>query len=351
MSELLEHLQKKYELDQVSAANLTRPLTIDFYHKWLSQNYHGEMTYLKNHAPTKETPQLLGPNLKSAITIAQNYFPAVEATETSYPARIALYARNNDYHFWLKEKLNKAIEDLKIQFPEQIFLPHVDSGPVLERDLARKAGLGWFGKNTCLIHPKKGSLFFIAEILTSLELEQLEPKQIEPLPDFCGNCTKCIDICPTQAIKEPHVLKADECISYLTIESKKTPPLELRTKIHDWFFGCDLCQTVCPWNQKVFRQKKISASPLISTQLINSALSKSEQIDFFRSILISSNKQIQKRFYGTALFRAGGFGLKRNALIVIANLKMAELKTEVQLQKQDPKLSELAEWCIQQLIN
>lgn len=349
MSELLESLQKKYALDQVSAANLTRPLTIDFYNKWLSQNYHGEMTYLQNHAPTKETPQLLDPNLKSAITIAQNYFPSVEATETSYPARIALYARNNDYHFWLKEKLNKAIEDLKIQFPDHIFLPHVDSGPVLERDLAHKAGLGWFGKNTCLIHPQKGSLFFIAEILTSLELEQLKPEPMEPIPDFCGNCTKCIDICPTQAIKEPHVLKADECISYLTIESKKTPPLELRTKIKDWFFGCDLCQTVCPWNQKVFRQNKITTTPLISTEMINSGLSRSEQIDFFRSILISSNKQIQKRFYGTALFRAGGFGLKRNALIVIANLKMTELKAEVQMQEQDPKLSELAVWCVEQL--
>ncbi len=349
MSEILELLQKKLEFDQISATRLTRPLTIDFYNKWLSQNFHGEMTYLQSHAETKETPQLLNPNLKSAITIAQNYFPTVEATETSYPARIALYARNNDYHFWLKEKLNTAIEDLKIQFPDQIFLPHVDSGPVLERDLAHKSGLGWFGKNTCLIHPKKGSLFFIAEILTSLDLEFLNPDPIEPLPDFCGNCTKCIDICPTQAIKEPHVLKADECISYLTIESKKTPPLELRAKINDWFFGCDLCQTVCPWNQKVFRQKKITASPLISRETINSGLSRSEQIDFFRSILISSNKLIQKRFFGTALFRAGGFGLKRNALIVIANLKIVELKDEVQAMKQDPKLSELAEWCAGQL--
>jgi epoxyqueuosine reductase len=349
MLDLKQKIKEQFNFDQVGFTRLERPLTIDFYKKWIQNDYHGEMNYLQLHTDSKETPQLLNPQLKSALSITQSYYPAPEPTSTKYPARIALYARNNDYHFWLKDKLQKTIDLLKLKFPNDIFLPHVDSGPVLERDLAYKAGLGWFGKNTCLIHPKHGSLFFIAEILTSLDPDPFMNSPIEPLPDFCGQCTKCIDICPTQAIKDPRTLKADECISYLTIESKKSPPLELRSKINDWFFGCDLCQTVCPWNQKVFRQKEIQDPILTSTEKTLSNFDKSEQIEFFRSLLTSSNKQIQKRFFGTALFRAGGFGLKRNALIVIGNQKILELKNDVIPLLKDPKLGELADWCLTQL--
>jgi len=350
MIDLLNSFKTKYNLDQISVTTLSTPVTIDFYEKWLLKNYHGEMAYLKNHFEIKKTPQMIDQTLISAITITQNYFPTVMPTLDKYPARIALYAQNNDYHFWLKDKLQKIITELQHTFPKNLFLAYTDSGPILERDLAHKAGLGWFGKNTCLIHPKKGSLFFIAEILTNVPPQDLTPLiQLNPLPDFCGTCTKCIDICPTQAIKEPHVLKADECISYLTIESKTIPRPELRSKIADWFFGCDLCQTVCPWNQKIFRQLKIETTDLVSTQSFLDLKNKTEQIIFFRDILTASNKKIQKRFFGTALFRAGGFGLKRNALIVIANQKIVELTPEVLNLKNQAKLSELAIWCLEQL--
>jgi epoxyqueuosine reductase len=343
---LLDQFKTDFNFDQVSTANLEKPVTIDFYEKWLKQNYNGEMTYLETHLPAKKLPQLIHSDLVSAITVAQSYFPAPQPTVEKYPARIAMYAQNNDYHFWLKEKLQKMIYVLQEKFPNDIFLAYTDSGPILERDLAQKAGLGWFGKNTCLIHPKHGSLFFIAEILTSLKIENQIP--IEPIPNFCGTCTKCIDICPTNAIKEPQVLKADECISYLTIEAKTAPPVHLRSKINDWFFGCDLCQTVCPWNEKVFRQKKIIPQNEISTEKYLNTENQSEQTEFFRQILTSSNKQIQKRFFGTALFRAGGFGLKKNALIVIGNKKIAELKDEVSNLSADPKLRELVDWCLEQ---
>ena len=263
---------------------------------------------------------------------------------------MAVYAQNKDYHFWLKDKLLKIILELKSHFPNEEFLPFVDSGPVLERNWAFENGMGWFGKNTCLIHPQHGSLFFIAEIFTTLPVSQ---KALAPIPDFCGKCRKCIEICPTGALIEPQVLKADLCISYLTIEAKTTPTLELRTKIGDWFFGCDLCQMTCPWNEKVFRTLNLPVTDSISTDplLLLDTDKRQELIYFFKQILTSSNKKIAKQFADSPLSRAGGNGLKRNALVVIGNKKLVELKDEVQLLTTHPKLAELADWCLACLPN
>lgn len=374
LNQTFQKFQTLLGFNQIAIGPLKTPLTIEFYEKWIAKDFQAQMGYLKDHLPTKKNPRLLNQNLNSVITITQPYFPAPQPTEIKIPARIATYAQNNDYHFWLKEKLNILIIELKKEFPQHEFLPYVDSGPILERNWAYENGMGWFGKNTCLIHPKFGSLFFIAEILTTLNIDAglptsdaesnlsepttsssasvaLETKQtdhpIAPLPDFCGKCRKCIEICPTNALIEPHVLQAEKCISYLTIESKTTPPLELRPKMNDWFFGCDLCQTTCPWNEKVFRANNLSELPATSTQIFlqpNPELS-----EFFKTILNSSNKQIAKMFTGSALFRAGGNGLKRNALVVIANRRMTDLKEDVQKLTTHPKLAELADWCLQQL--
>lgn len=344
-------LIKKLNLDQVSFVPLSQPISLSFYQKWLNQNYYGSMNYLKEHFELKSDPRKINSAFQSVITVTQSYFPAIKPSSIALPARTALYAQNDDYHFWLKEKLQQAILWLSQKYPNEIFSPYVDSGPILEKDIAYRAGHGWFGKNSCLIHPQKGSLFFIAEILTSLEYKPETQISISPQPDMCGTCTRCMDICPTSAIIEPKVIKADQCISYLTIESKTTPPLELRTKMNDWFFGCDLCQTVCPWNQKVFRNQKIPMTNLISTQPILDLdpVEYSNLIDFFKMILTSSNKKIQKHFTDSALHRAGGFGLKRNALIVIANRQIKELREDVKLLVNDPKLGELAHWTIAQL--
>jgi epoxyqueuosine reductase len=342
-------LLQKFKLDQVSWINLKTPLTIEFYKNFLDHNFQGSMNYLKDHFEMKSNPQSIDPEFKSVITVTQSYFPPPTPLNIKIPARVASYAQNKDYHFWIKEKLNQCIQELKIQFPDEVFAPFVDSGPILEKDYAYQAGHGWFGKNTCLIHPKKGSFFFIAEILTSIEVKT--SIAFEPLPDFCGTCTKCMDICPTGALISPKVMKADQCIAYYTIESKITPPLEMRKKINDWFFGCDLCQSVCPWNEKFFREQKIEKSHQTSTSdLLN--LNESEQqelIEFYRMILTSSNKALQKHFHGSAFFRASGYGLKRNALIVVANRKLHSLKNEVSKLKDDPKLAELAEWTLREL--
>ena len=342
----LDQLKTEFKLNDLKIGPLNTPLTIDFYEKWLNQDFHASMGYLKDHLELKRTPQQISQNLRSVISVAQSYFPSAQKSQQNFPARIALYSQNEDYHFWLKEKLHKIAAQLKIDFPEHEFLVYVDSGPVLERDLAYQNGLGWFGKNTCLIHPQHGSLFFIAEILTSLETENAN----QVLPDFCGKCNKCQEVCPTQAIVAPKTLDANKCISFLTIESKTTPPIELRPKIGDWFFGCDLCQTVCPWNEKYFKLNDLlndsgtSKSPL---KELNSQ-ERTELIEYFRFLLTASHKKIQKHHYGSPLLRAGAKGLKRNALIVIANQKLIELKAEVAHLK-NSELEELSTWTLNQL--
>jgi epoxyqueuosine reductase len=339
---------EEFGFDQLVLGHLKSPLTIDFYEKWLAGNHFGNMQYLQNHLPIKKDPRLLESRLRSVISVAQSYYPAARP-QYAGPARVALYAQNEDYHYWLKEKLAAVIARLSAEFPDEVFLPFVDSGPVLERDMAYQNGLGWFGKNTCLIHPKHGSLFFVAEILTSLAGD-FAPA-MEPLPDFCGTCTRCIDICPTGALQAPKLMKADLCISYLTIEAKGAPPEELRKKMGDWFFGCDLCQTVCPWNQKVFRQREEAASSLTSTSptLDLTAEKRRELAEYFRELLTSSHKKIQKAHLGSPLSRAGAKGLKRNALIVIANQNLTELKECVEQTEWPDDLQELAQWTLQQL--
>jgi epoxyqueuosine reductase len=342
----LETIKQQQGFDLVSATALNKPMTINFYKNWIANNQHGDMNYLESHLPLKEDPTKIHESLRSAITIAFHYFPAIKPFDLKVPARAALYAQNEDYHFWLKKKLNSSITYLQSQYPNEHFAPYVDSGPVLERDLAYQAGLGWFGKNTCIIHSQKGSLFFLAEILTSLEVTEKIPLH----EDLCKNCTKCIDICPTGALSGDKQLNANKCISYLTIESKTVAPKELRTQMGDWFFGCDMCQTVCPWNQKslnILPLNDFKKSQELVTVLTDEKTQDLE--DFFRTVLESSNKKIQKIFWGTPMLRSGGFGLKRNAMVVIANRQIKNLKPEVSKYIQDPKLAELAQWTLEQL--
>lgn len=336
----LDAKSKELGFSHYGLSTLSRPFSFEIYQNWLSEGLHGNMEYLKTHAPVKENPQSQWPQARSALVFAVPYFPH-PAPNDSFPLRelrVSLYAQGFDYHHWFKEKLQAVCEDLRKLLPGEEFVAMTDSGPVLERDLAHRAGLGWVAKNTCVIHPKKGSLFFLGEIYSSLPLT-LEPA---PLPDFCGTCTRCIDICPTKALTAPRKLDARKCISYLTIESRELPPEELRSAMGDWFFGCDLCQTVCPWNQKLFKNQ-------LSTFLIEPDRDAETIEKELRWILTSSGKQLQKAFANTPLSRAGSFGLKRNALIVAANRHIAGLAPEVESMREHPKLGELAGWTMQQI--
>ncbi|UXR63690.1 tRNA epoxyqueuosine(34) reductase QueG [Bdellovibrio bacteriovorus] len=344
MKNLIDGTLTELGVSHFGITPLNKPLSFEFYKEWLQEGLHGDMTYLAEHAPIKENPQSKWPRAQSALVFAMSYFPHPQK-KSEFPlkqARVSLYAQGMDYHFWFKDRMKELCTQLQAQFPEEEFLAFTDSSPVLERDLAKRAGLGWVGKNTCLIHPKKGSLFFIGEIYTSLKIDT----EMEPLPDFCGTCTRCLDICPTGALIEPRKMDARKCISYLTIESRQVPSEDLREAIGDWFFGCDLCQTVCPWNQKVFKGQLS-----IEKSLSLSGTEEQLLVEDLRYILSASGKKISRDFLGTPLARAGSFGLKRNALLVCANRKLQELRPEVEALLGHEKLGELAQWTLQKISN
>ncbi len=318
---------------------LTKPLSIDKYSEWIDKNYYGNMEYLKDHLPIKENPKQISSTLNSAIVITQKYFPNPKPHGLFQHLNIAEYAKNYDYHHWLKKELSELTQKLQELYPSEEFLCYTDSGPILERDLAYRAGLGWIGKNSCLIDKKEGSLFFIAEILTSLKFSI----SISPSPDHCGKCNLCVEACPTDALLGDKTMDATKCISYLTIENKKPANKKLRSQIGDLMFGCDICQTVCPWNQKIIKSELIT-NPTKKT-------TKQETTEELRQILTSSNSQLSKKIKLTPLNRAGAKGLKKNALVVAANIKAKDLASEIRPYTQHETLSELAEWALSEIEN
>ncbi len=211
---------------------------------WLKNNYHGEMAFMENNLDKRINPELLFDNAMSIICVGLNYFTKENKTLDNY--KIAKFAYGKDYHYIIKERLGKLINIIKKTFPDANARAFVDSAPVMDKAWAQRSGMGWMGKNTCLLNKKTGSFFFIGEIIIDLELEY---DQLEK--DHCGTCTKCIDACPTSALIAPYILDARKCISYLTIENKNEElPVELKDYFHNNIFGCDICQDVCPWNIK-----------------------------------------------------------------------------------------------------
>ena len=210
--------------------------------KWLNENRHGEMKYMENHFDKRLNPALLVDGAKSVVSLLLNYFP--ESSQNEDAPKISKYAYGRDYHHVIKDKLSVLCEELNEQIGEFNFRVFVDSAPVLDKAWAKKSGLGWMGKNGNLITKDQGSFFFVAEIISELDL-----LADGPIKDYCGTCTKCIDSCPTEAIYEPYKVDGSKCISYLTIELKDQIPEEFTSKMEDWMFGCDICQDVCPWNR------------------------------------------------------------------------------------------------------
>jgi epoxyqueuosine reductase len=213
---------------------------------WLNQNMHGQMHYMANHFDKRLDPTLLVPGAKSVISLLFNYYPEKEfiTEHVEQPLKISKYAFGEDYHFVIKDKLKIMMARMKESFGNIEGRAFVDSAPVMDKAWAKKSGLGWIGKNTNLINKGHGSFFFIAEIITDLELEP-----DGPVKDHCGTCTACIDACPTEAIVEPYVVDGSKCISYFTIELRESIPSGYHDKMSDWIFGCDICQDVCPWNR------------------------------------------------------------------------------------------------------
>ena len=210
---------------------------------WLKHNYHGEMSYMANHFDMRLDPRLLVDGAKSVISLSYNYYQELDRNPDSY--KVAMYAQGEDYHFVVKEKVRELLDFIQEEIGEVNGRAFTDSAPIMEHAWARKAGIGWVGKNSLTLSKQKGSFFFLAELILDLDLAYDQPLQT----DHCGKCTRCIDACPTQAILPNRVVNGSQCISYFTIELKDQIPTDMKGKFDDWIFGCDVCQEVCPWNR------------------------------------------------------------------------------------------------------
>lgn len=211
---------------------------------WLAKGYHGEMKYMENHFQKRTDPGKLVPGARSVIVLAYNYHNPRKQQGDKIP-KIAQYAYGKDYHFVVKDKLHELFNYINEEIAPISGRVFTDSAPVMERDWARRAGLGWIGKNTLLISPGEGSYFFLGELIIDLELVY-----DQEIGDYCGRCTRCIEACPTDAIyEEGYEMNGSKCISYATIELKGDIPEFFRGKMENWVFGCDICQDVCPWNR------------------------------------------------------------------------------------------------------
>jgi len=300
---------------------------------WLSAGAHGEMEYMARGEEKRRDPQKILPGAKSISVLALNYFQGNVPQSGAAKGRIARYAWGDDYHDLIAAKLDKIDIFLREFGGEQKY--YVDTGPVLERDHAAQAGIGWHGKSTMLIDEKLGTWFFLAEILTTLELPADEPAR-----DRCGTCERCIRACPTGAITAPHKLDARRCISYLTIELKSSIPLELRPLIGDRIFGCDDCLDACPWN----RFAQVSHETAFAARRSTTGFS-------LRDYLTVSETEFRNLFRDSPIKRIKRRGFLRNVCVALGNVGTEEDLPALELAAADhePLISEHAAWAIQQI--
>ena len=267
---------------------------------WLNHGYHGSMDYLNKNFDKRLDPRKLVHGSKSVISLTYNYYPPKKLVRKNNFI-ISKYAYGKDYHKILKKKLRKLFFFMKENIGNIEGRVFVDSAPVHERAWAKLSGLGWIGKNSLLINKKMGSYFFIAEIISDLDLEY-----DSPVSDMCGKCTRCIDACPTDAITKAQVIDAQKCISYLTIENKKKIPKELQKNMNGYIFGCDICQEVCPWNRFSKPHNEESFLP-------NKEIKKYRKKDWIEL----TEETFNIIFKGSAIKRTKYKGLKRNIKVYL----------------------------------
>jgi epoxyqueuosine reductase len=290
--------------DLVGITELGPVESASVFDEWLVRGYAGEMEYLARGAEKRRDSRLPLPAAVSAVVVAMAY----GGREPSGP--VARYARGDDYHDVMVGKLRELHRWISGELGREVAgKSYVDTGPLLERDLARRAGLGWFGKNTNLVNPQIGSFFFLGALLVDLPLAHDAPFEA----DRCGSCTRCLDACPTGAFVEPRVLDATRCVSYLTIEQKGAIPEELRSAMGELLYGCDVCQEVCPWNVRFATELKEEAfAP-------REFLAGKDAATLARDLLAMTQEDFSVAFKNSPMKRAKLRGLKRNAAVVLGN--------------------------------
>jgi epoxyqueuosine reductase len=288
---------RRLGFDLVAVGPAGRPDHAAAFEDWLDAGHAGTMAYLERSREKRVDPGRVLPGVRSAVACALGYFQGAIAEG---PSGIARYAWGDDYHAVMEPRLQALADTIAGLAPGTAARAYVDTGPLLERDLAARAGLGWIGKNTMLLHPDLGSFFFIGTVLTTAELEP-----DAPLPDRCGTCTRCLDACPTGAFVDPYVLDSSRCIAYLTIEHRGPIPAELRPAVGRWTFGCDVCQDVCPWNRRAPVTSEASFGPRRHPPLAE--------------LLLLDDAAYRDGFRGSPLKRARREGLARNAAVALGN--------------------------------
>jgi epoxyqueuosine reductase len=338
--------------DAVGVAPADPPPHAGFLREWLARGYAGEMAWIARRAEEREDPRRVLPGARSIVAVAVVYDEATrgepasearsEAESGGVLGRVARYAGGADYHDVLGRRLGSLASAIEALAPGARTRSYVDTGPVLERPVAARAGLGWIGKNTLLIHPRLGSYLFLGVVLTDLALAADAPE-----PDHCGSCRACLDACPTDAFPEPFVLDASRCLSYTTIELRSAIPEPLREAQADWVFGCDVCQQVCPWNTRARRAVPEDEGGM------RAELAPREP---WRSPALAALLELDERAWaeaarGTALRRAKWRGLLRNALVAAGNSGDRALVPALRRHAEgdDTLLAEHARWALARL--
>lgn len=327
MKEALAGLARSLGFDLCRVARAVPPPHAEAFRQWLADGCAGEMGWMERNAERRTEPQAVLPGVKSVVVLAVNYWQGNPGSPAE--GRVARYAWNDDYHDWIPPRLRQIEAFLEARGGVQ--RSYVDTGPVLERDFAALSGVGWQGKSTMLIHPKLGVWFFLAEVLTTLELEP-----DEPLPNRCGGCTRCIDACPTGAITEPHRLDARLCLAYQTIENKGPIPEEMRPLLGGRIYGCDECAAVCPWNRfaQASKEAVLAARPGVELGL--------------RELLALDEEQFRTLFRGSPIKRIKRRGLLRNVCVALGNTGTREDLPALEIAAADaePLIAEHARWAL-----
>lgn len=304
-AELLKSWAVEAGFDRAGVARLEPSSHGEALRQWVARGEHASMVWIERRLAEREDPRCLLPGARSALVVTLQYWPLEASSEPDddlWP-RVARYARGQDYHDVMVKRLRSLAARIEGAFPGTAWRPYVDTGPILERELAARAGLGAFGKNANLLHRRWGSYFLLGELLLTLDLAP-DP----PIADLCGRCTRCLDACPTDALREPYRLDSNRCISYWTIEHRGDVPEAMRDGLEDWVFGCDVCQEVCPYNRKSLP----GSEPSLRLPPARAELDLAALVNIDRDTYV-------ERFRGSPMKRAKQQGLQRNAAIAMGN--------------------------------